>query len=85
MKDIKSLLEKFNFILGSSEVKRDAVKNAILEVSKIDIPKENIEIKRCVAYLNVKPIIKSEIVLKKETILSVIEKYLGFKKIEDIK
>lgn len=77
MIEIKDLLLRWSNILLSKEAKKEAIKNAITEVVKIEIHSSDIEIKNNTVYLNIKPIYKNEIFLHQEEIASNLEKTLG--------
>lgn len=77
MIEIRDLLLKFNSILLSEETKVNSLITAIQEATGIIIQKEEIQIKRETVYLKIKPIYKNEIFLKKEKIISLLEKSLG--------
>lgn len=79
MIEIKDLLSGFKNILLSEEAKKEAIRSILLEETGLKIDKENIEIRNGVLYLNVKPIHKSEIFMKKEAIASKLKEALGRK------
>ncbi len=74
MFDIAKYLEKFK-IMGNSKLSlRISVAEAIKEICGIEIESKNIEIKDFVARISEKPIIKTQIFIKKFKILENIEK-----------
>lgn len=77
MIEIKDLLVRFQNLLLPGETKREAVRNVISNVIKIQIKKEDIEIKNNIIYLNIKPIFKNEILMKEDVIFSELKKVLG--------
>lgn len=77
MIEIKDLLLKFNHLLFSEEAKKESVKNIISETIGVPIKSEDIKIKNGTVYLNIKPIYKSEILLKREKIDFLLENTLG--------
>ena len=77
MIEIKDLLGKFDKILRSETGKKEAVRGALAAVLGIEIDLKDIKIKGADVCLNLKPIFKSEILLKNERILSELEKSLG--------
>lgn len=85
MIEIKDLLTRFNNILLSEGGKKDVVRRIISEVIKTEISSENIEIKNNTLYLNIKPIYKNEIFLKRDQIFSKLEESLGKKTPRDIR
>lgn len=85
MIEIKDLLLRFNNILLSEEIKKETIKNIISEVIKISIKKESIEIKNGVIYLDIKPIYKNEIFLKRDKIFSLLKESFGKKSPQDLR
>ena len=79
MIEIKDLLGRFRNILLSGEVNKEIVSEVIYQIAGISIQKENIVIKNGVIYLDIKPIYKNEIFLKKDQIFFELEKRLGKK------
>ena len=77
MIEIKDLLLKFNNILLSEEIKKQAIRDIISETTKIPIGLKDIKIKNNTIYLNIKAIYKNEILLKKEEIFLKLKKVLG--------
>ena len=69
MFDIAKYLEKFTVMANSRHFLRDSVQETIKEVCGIEIDPKKIEVKDFVARINERPIIKSEIFLKKNKIL----------------
>jgi len=86
MIEIKDLLSKFNKILSSSEVRKQVIGEVLLEVVGLEINSKKIKIKNNIVYLDIKPIYKNEIFLKKEKIFNLLKEKLGENKtIEDIR
>jgi hypothetical protein len=79
MIEIKDLLGRFNNILLSENGRADSVRNIISEIIKVEIKPEDVKIKNGVIYLNIKPIYKNEILLKRERILLKLEETFGKK------
>ena len=79
MIEIKNLLVKFNKILLSEEAKKEFIKNAISEIIGIQIKNQDIQIKNNIIYLNIKPIYKSEILLKQDKIFLKLKEFFGKK------
>jgi len=77
MIEVKELLNNFNNLLLSNELKKNSVALAISEVVKIKIKTDQIEVKNGKIYLHIKPIYKNEIFLKQNEI------FLKLKKIQD--
>ena len=79
MVEIKDLLTRFNDLLLGEEGKQEIIRNAISLVIKTEIKPEDIKIKNSIIYLNIKPIYKSEILLKQDQIFLNIRASLGEK------
>jgi hypothetical protein len=79
MIEIKDLLSKFRDILLSEEVKKESVRDIISKIIRTPIQIKDVKIKNSTVYLNIKPIYKSEIFLKRDEILDELEKSLGRK------
>ena len=85
MIEIKDLLLRFGDILLSEEIKKEAVRNVISKTIRMPIKKEDIKIKNGTIYLNIKPIYKNEIFLKRDKIFSLLKETLGRKSPQDIR
>ena len=85
MIELKDLLLNLNTKLLSEELKKETIRNVITETIKLTIKSEDIKIKNNTIYLNIKPIYKNEIFLKKDFILEKIELSLGKKSPKDIR
>ncbi|MFA5792029.1 MAG: hypothetical protein WC884_03260 [Candidatus Paceibacterota bacterium] len=79
MIEIKDLLARFSNILFKEESKKEIIRNIISSVVGVEIKKEDMQIKKGVIYLNIKPIYKNEIFLKREQIFLKLEESLGKK------
>ena len=77
MIEIKELLLRFGDILNNEEIKIETIREIISRVVNFQLKKEEIEIKNGTVFLNIKPIYKNEIYLKKENILKEIKNSLG--------
>lgn len=78
MIEIKDLLSKWSEAILSGELKKGTIKAVLEEVLGVNIKTEEIEIKNNIIYLNIKPIYKNQILLKKEKIDLMLSDY--FKK-----
>ncbi len=85
MIEIKDLLARFSNILLGEEVKKESIRKIISEAIRVEIKKEDIEIKNNIIYLNIKPIYKNEILLKKDKIHTKLEEFFGVKAPENIR
>ena len=79
MIEIKDLLARFDHILLSGEARKNSIRVIISEIIKVEIKSEDLKIKDNTIYLNIKPIYKNEILLKKNRIISELEKAFGKK------
>ena len=84
MIEVKDLLLRVNKLLFSEEIKREAISGVIFQVLKIKVFKDDIKIKNNIIYLNIKPLYKNEIFIKKNQILSELRSVLGNKTPRDI-
>lgn len=79
MIEIKDLLLKFNNLLFSEEVKKNSIISVINETIGLNLESKDIKIKNNIIYLNIKPIYKNEIFIKKDLIFSKLNNILGKK------
>ena len=77
MIEIKDLLLRFNNLLLSEEIKKNSVADTLYGVVGLRVKLEDIKIKNNTVYLNIKPIYKNEIFLKKDKIDLKLEENLG--------
>lgn len=77
MIEIKDLLLKFNNLLVTEDFKINTIRKVLFEVINLDINKSNIKIKNNIIYLNIKPIYKNEILIKRDEISLKLENYFG--------
>ena len=66
MIEIKDLLKKFNDALLGEEIKKEAIRDILSKAINFKIKREDIKINKGVVYLNIKPIYKNEIFIKKD-------------------
>ncbi len=76
MIEIKDLLSGFRNALLSEELKKETILTILKEIARVDAKREDIEIKGDTLYLNIKPIYKNQIFMKREEILSRIRESL---------
>ena len=74
MFDIAKYLEKFKIMSHSRFFLRDSVAEAVKDVCNIEIDPTKIEVKNYTARISAKPIVKTQIFLKKVKILEVLDK-----------
>lgn len=73
MIEIKDLLARWSDVLLSGEAKKETVRGIISTVIGVKIDSQDIKLKNNTVYLNIKPIYKSEIFLKKSKIDALLE------------
>ena len=64
MIEIKDLLSKWSHLLISEDVKKKSLLRVLKEVLDLDIDSNDLNIKNDVVYLNIKPIYRSQILIK---------------------
>ncbi|MEX0932416.1 MAG: hypothetical protein WDZ61_00785 [Parcubacteria group bacterium] len=77
MKNLNSLLQRFSSLLDKKSLVKGAVASVVREKTGIDLPVENISIKESVLEITASPLVKSEIMLKSEAILSELKETRG--------
>ncbi|MEJ0001720.1 MAG: hypothetical protein WDN09_00830 [bacterium] len=85
MIEIKDLLARFSNVLLKEELKQEAVREVISKVIRFDIPSEGISLKNGTVYLDIKPIYKSEILLKRDRIDELLRQALNKENPYDIR
>lgn len=83
MLPINQLLERFKNLTNTDKVKKQLVVD-ILKENKIPIHLKQIRISNKVIFIKTNPIIKTEVLLRKENLLNEIKKINGFNNILDI-
>jgi hypothetical protein len=85
MKQIGELLERFKTLkIAHSDVKV-AVRETLYSLLSIDVDEASIRVSGDVVFVQVRPIVKNQILLQKETILEELKKTLGQKAPRDVK
>lgn len=79
MIEIKDLLSRFDTLLFSEERRVELIRNIISETIGLDIKKEDFKIRNNTIYLNIKPIYKNEILIKKEEIYTKLKENMVIK------
>ncbi len=79
MFDIAKYLEKFKILSNSRFFLRNSVVEAVKEVCGIEIEPAKIEVKNYTARINEKPIVKTQIFIKKSKIIELLNKKTGGK------
>jgi len=85
MIEIKDLLLKLDNLLVSEEIKKQSICDAIVSTTKIKLSLGDIKIKNNIVYLNIRPIYKNEVFIKKDLINSKIKEFLGEKAPRDFR
>lgn len=85
MIEIKDLLGRWSNILLSEEAKKESIRNIISGIIGVNIKIEDVKIKDNIIYLNIKPIYKNEIFLKKDKIVFSLEKIFSKKNPPEIR
>lgn len=85
MIEIKDLLARFEKILTGGEIKKELIVDIVAEITGVIIKKEDLKLQNGVLYLNIKPIYKNEIFIKKEKLLSRLESAFGQKAPKDVR
>ncbi len=85
MIEIKDLLAKYDKLLFFEENKRMAVSRAVSEALSVHVDPKKIRIKNGTVYIDLKPIYKNEILMKKNKILKALEKENNGKQFEDLR
>lgn len=85
MIEIKDLLLNFKNILVFESLKKEEIRKVIFEEIKVNIESKDIKIKNGTIFLDIKPIYKNEIFLKKDKIFSKLKEVLGKKSPRDFR
>jgi hypothetical protein len=79
MIEIKDLLLKFNDLLLGEDFKKESIRQVLFEVLTLDLKPKDIKLKNNTIFLNIKPIYKNEILIKKELIELKLKEIFGEK------
>lgn len=82
MFDIAKYLQRFTILSHSRDFLRNSVAEAVKEVCKIEINPKNVVVKDFVAKINERPIVKTEIFIKKSKILEILKEKTKGKVVE---
>ena len=85
MYEIKDLLARFKNILNTIEWKKQSVQEIILKNTGITVDLKDMNVKNSILYLDIKPIHKNEVFMKKEKIILSIGESLGVNFITEIR
>jgi hypothetical protein len=75
MIELSQLLGKFEKLLSDGELGKEAVQKALKDAAGLEIPKEKINIRSGTIYLDIKPLYKNEILIKKDLVLAKLKEY----------
>jgi hypothetical protein len=70
MIELSELLGRFKNIILSGELEKGAIQKTLKDILNLELKKEEIKIKNGTVFLNIKPLYKNEILLKKEKIIN---------------
>lgn len=82
MIEIKDLLGRFKELLSNEDYKKEAVRDTLKNILNLDIEKEKITIEKNSILLDINPVYKNEVFIKKDIILNSIFEKLGKKNME---
>ena len=82
---LEQLLTRFKNLTNTEKVKKELICNTINKILGINIPLSTISISKNTIFIKVAPIIKTEVFLKKQEILTNIQTIHGLTHISDIK
>lgn len=74
---IKDLLEKVNNLMIAGELRKTLAHEVLAKNFNFEIKKEEIEIKNGALFLNIKPIYKNEVFLRKDKVLADLRETIG--------
>lgn len=82
---LEQLLARFKNLTNTEKAKKELVCDCVKKVVGIIIPVSNVSISKKTIFFKTSPIIKTEIMLKKEELIARIKNTLGLTNISDIK
>ena len=85
MIELKDLLSRFQHLVNSGEIRKESIRSILSEVLNIQIESDKINIKNNIIYLDIEPIYKNEILIKKEKIFEKLSSVLGKKSPSDLR
>lgn len=85
MIELKDLLSRFQHLVNSGELRKETIRSVLSEVLHTEIKSEKLTIKNNIIYLDIAPIYKNEILLKKEKIFQKLSESLGAKSPSDLR
>jgi hypothetical protein len=85
MDSISSLLKKFTSITPPDESVRKEVVRILESQYRISLDMKDVRVQKGVVYLETSPLIKTEVVMRKEELLSLLQKSLGNSAPRDIR
>ena len=85
MNNLGGFLDKFKNLIGASKFQKDAVVSVVRDVAKINLKENDFEVKNFIIKLNTNSLIKNEIFMRKQKILSTLQSALGSKAPKEIR
>lgn len=85
MIEIKDLLARWSHLLTGKEAQKETLRKILMDVLSIEISPEKIQIKNNTIYLDIKPIYKNQILIKKEEIFNKLKEFVGERAPDDIR
>lgn len=85
MEDLSRYFEKFKSILKSDTAQKKAVSDALMSVAGIEMGPERITIKGGIAIVPGNPIVRTEMMLKKQALLDEIQRISPGSRIRDLR
>lgn len=82
---LEQLLARFKNLTNTEKVKKELVCEGIKKIIGITIPVSTVSVSKNIIFLKISPIIKTEILLRKQEILADIRSINGLTHISDIK
>lgn len=81
---LSQLLTRFKSLTNTEKVKKQVVSEIVSSILNFNISLESVSFSKNTVYIKVSPIIKTEIILKKQEILIKIKLIPGFEYIQDL-
>jgi hypothetical protein len=85
MNNLGDYLNKFKKVFQNAQFQKDAVRSVIRNIVKIELGEKDFDVKNYTVTLNVSPVIKNEIFMRKQKILEALKSALGPKAPHDIR
>jgi hypothetical protein len=79
MQNLGSFFDKFKNIITGTKFQKDAIVSIVNSISKTSIKDTNVNVKDHIIYITAHPLIRNEIFMRKQKILSELKNHLGSK------